>query len=166
MKSEPVFPSRFLSFSNAAVLRSSLIAKELCLSGAVGDVICSASEVDDRSLDVFISPPPCSSTWMRKRCGGGLKKRAGGSGRKVIHGRLVIDLSILPALLMPTEGLSEAVVWGRFGGGGCFATSGEQPGPSSLERKKYTKSMILINQVLHYCTSSNFFFLSCSVKAF
>lgn len=26
--------------------------------------------------------------------------------------------------------------------------------------------MILINQVLHYCTSSNFFFLSCSVKAF
>lgn len=67
---------------------------------------------------------------------------------------------------MPTEGLSEAVVWGRFGGGGCFATSGEQPGPSSLERKKYTKSMILINQVLHYCTSSNFFFLSCSVKAF
>lgn len=45
-----------------------------------------------------------------------------------------------------------------LGGGGCFATSGEQPGPSSLERKKYTKSMILINQVLHYCTSSNFFF--------
>lgn len=88
MKSEPVFPSRFLSFSNAAVLRSSLIAKELCLSGAVGDVICSASEVDDRSLDVFISPPPCSSTWMRKRCGGGAKEAG---GRAAQEGKLYTD---------------------------------------------------------------------------
>ncbi len=45
------------------------------------------------------------------------------------------QFSILPALLMPKEGLSEALVWGRFGW--VFATSGEQPGPSSLERKKY-----------------------------
>lgn len=32
---------------------------------------------------------------------------------------------------MPKEGLSEAVVWGSF------VTSGERPGPSSLERKTY-----------------------------
>lgn len=85
------FPFPVPFFSNAAVLRSSLIAKELCLSGAVGDVICSASEVDDRSLDVFISPPPCSSTWMRKRCGGGLKKRAGGRLRKESYTRTLSD---------------------------------------------------------------------------
>lgn len=65
------------------------------------------------------------------------------------------QFSILPALSMPKEGLCE-VKWSGVDWGGCFATSGEQPGPSSLERKKYTKSMILIDQVLHYCTSSNF----------
>lgn len=65
------------------------------------------------------------------------------------------QFSILPSLSMPKEGLCE-VKWSGVDWGGCFATSGEQPGPSSLERKKYTKSMILIDQVLHYCTSSNF----------
>lgn len=74
------------------------------------------------------------------------------------------QFSIL-SLLMPKEGLCE-VKWSGADWGGCFATSGEQPGPSSLERKKYTKSVILINQVLHYCTSSNCFYMSCSVKSF
>lgn len=35
----------------------------------------------------------------------------------------------------------------QWSGVECFATSGEQPGPSSLERKTYTKAMILISQV-------------------
>lgn len=88
MKSEPVFPSRFLSFSNAAVLRSSLIAKELCLSGAVGDVICSASEVDDRSLDVFISPPALFIHLDEKKVWGGAKEAG---GRAAHEGKLHTD---------------------------------------------------------------------------
>lgn len=71
------------------------------------------------------------------------------------------QFSVLPAPSMPKEGLSE-VKWSGVHWGGCFATSGEQPGPSSLERKKYTKSMTLIDQVLHYCTSSNFLSVSFS----
>ena len=65
-------------------------AKELSLSGAVGDVICSASEVDDRSLDIFISPP-CSSAWAKKGVGGGGTKEAGGWLRKESYTRTLSD---------------------------------------------------------------------------
>lgn len=84
------FPFPVPFFSNAAVLRSSLIAKELCLSGAVGDVICSASEVDDRSLDVFISPPALFIHLDEKKVWGGAKE-AGGRLRKESYTRTLSD---------------------------------------------------------------------------
>lgn len=73
------------------MLRSSLIAKELCLSGAVGDVICSASEVDDRSLDVFISPPALFIHLDEKKAGEGGAKEAGGRLRKESYTRTLSD---------------------------------------------------------------------------
>lgn len=82
------FPFPVPFFSNAAVLRSSLIAKELCLSGAVGDVICSASEVDDRSLDVFISPPALFIHLDEKKVWGGAKEAG---GRAAQEGKLYTD---------------------------------------------------------------------------
>lgn len=98
-----------------------LLAKELCLSVAVGEVMCSASGVDGWSLDIFV-PRPVSSTWMKK----GLRNGVGAQ-----EGNLYMvasdQFSILPSLLMPKEGLSEAVVWGRLGRVLCYIGGTTRP---------------------------------------
>lgn len=54
----------------------------------MGDVICSASEVDDRSLDVFISPPALFIHLDEKKVWGGAKEAG---GRAAQEGKLYTD---------------------------------------------------------------------------
>lgn len=110
------------------------------------------------SLDIFVPRPVHPTGWKR-----GLRNGRRGLVREESYTWSLKDqFPILPALSVPKEGLSEAVVWGRLGWVLCYIWGTTRPVIAG--EKKYTESMIPINQVLHYCTSSNCF-LSCSVIA-
>lgn len=97
-----------------------LLAKEHFLSvAAVREVISSASEVDGWSLD--ISYPILFIHLMKN----GLTNGRG--LREDTYMWLLDQFSILPALLVPREGLSEAVVWGRLGWVVCYIGGTTRP---------------------------------------
>lgn len=153
----PLFPLRMQTLHDTHSGKWSslvLLAKEHCLSE--GEVISSASGVDGWSLGHFYSLSS-SSTWMKRRLRNGEEWRGGAQGGK-LHMVAIDQFSILPALLVPKEGLSEAVVWGRLGWVLCYI--GGTTRPVIAGEKKICK-IYDSNQsglALMYSTSSNFFF--------
>lgn len=74
------------------------------------------------------------------------------------------QFSILPALLVPKEGLSEAVVWGRFGVGWVLCYIGGTTRPVIAGEKKIYKiydssqsglALLYIQQLFFFCRAQS-----------
>lgn len=83
--------------------------------------MCSASGVDGWSLDIVYLVP------LIQLDGEGTKKWQGEAAEGQLYMVARDQFSFLPSLFMPKDGLSEAVVWGRFGRVLCYIKGTTRP---------------------------------------